>query len=506
MTSASPADGIREMLQAYPDLVELYPLNAFLQALLRSAQPLAGGSPVGCFVAKCRRLAILKDDAFYAERVSQDVGEALTEACHNGGAFPARAMGGTESPFADLRELQVVPCSVVTRCVGGILLPVSARRSARLALLVRLASYYLHRDAIEREIQRLGGPWAIMGCSPWMFQAQEDLERFSHLREPVLITGESGSGKEVFAQAVHVLSPRHSRPFVSVNCAAAPSENLLLDEFFGHRKGAFSGAFYDKDGCCQQAHSGTLFLDEIGEMSHELQTLLLRTITKGEVRRLGDDKIGRVDVRLVSATHRDLVRASQDRTFRADLYYRISAFQLHIPALRERVSDIRYLASFTLHSFAHVNRLEPKHLTEAAQRKLETYYWFGNIRELENVLKRAFVLTPGTVIDAEHLRFDSSPWVPVDPSERLLFEIRHRGHSFWEAAYQPFMRRELTRVDLASLLDEGLRQVGGKLKDLAAYLNVRREEQGRFVAFLHRHGFRTSDGWPPFDGSSGPGT
>ncbi len=484
------------LASSFPDLVELFPLRTFIEALLEHTEKAAGAGPVACYVPFSRQIAVRRQGRTRVETIGKDLNAQLFETLQSD-VVETRRLRGAKScdVFADFGTVRSVPCTILSRPVGFLLTPGSdAPSSARLQPLARLAGYYLHRHEIEVSIERLGAKVMIMGCSAAMFRLQEAIERFSPLREPVLILGESGSGKEIVAQAVHVLSPRRDGPFVSVNCGATPSDNLLQDEFFGHERGAFTGAMFAKDGCCQQAHGGSLFLDEIGEMSHEMQTLLLRTLTVGEVRRIGSQRSTTVDIRVISATHNDLHEATGNRTFRRDLYYRISPFQIHIPPLRDRRSDIRHLARYFLSHFAEVNRLPAKRLTPAAVRALEQQYsWPGNVRELENLLMRAFVTAEGSDIDVEHLEPDGGEWRASDIPHDLVGEIRDRGRSFWEVIHGPFMRRELRRDEVAQVIHEGLGCCGGRLKTLAAYLNVPPEDYARFVSFLHRHGLRHRD-------------
>lgn len=484
--------GVEETLRTHPQIVELYPLDRFLQALLTRLESLVDQTPVACYVPVSRVLAARATGRCPMETVSVETDSTLLTAAERG-VVSGRSLGSgiASLALAPVDSYSVLPCKIITRPLGFLLIPSHSHTSDLLPSLADLAGYYLHRHEIELAIRaRSGRALVIMGSSPQMFRIQEDVERYARPAEPVLITGESGSGKEIFAQAIHVLSPRRSGPFVSVNCGSSPSETMLLDEFFGHRRGAFTGAMFDKEGRCQEADGGTLFLDEIGEMSHELQTLLLRTLTTGEVRRVGDQRSERVDIRLVSATHKDLLRGTQDKSFRSDLYYRISAFQLRIPPLRERQGDIRSLAEYIVYQFAFNNGLASKQLSDAALRRLESHSWPGNVRELENVLKRAFVLATGDLIDAVDIQLDLVEAHAIDNADRLLLEIRHHGHSFWDVVYKPFMQRDLTRSDVALLLEKSRLRSGARLKQMATYFQITSLDYPKFVAFLHRHGFR----------------
>jgi transcriptional regulator with GAF, ATPase, and Fis domain len=216
----------------------------------------------------------------------------------------------------------------------------------------------------------------------------------------VLISGESGTGKELVARAIHDGSPRGQRPLITVNCASVPRD-LFESEFFGHIKGAFTGALRDRAGRFQAAHGGTLFLDEVGEIPLDLQGKLLRVLQEGRFERIGDDVTRQVDVRIIAATNRDLEGDVTSGRFRRDLFYRLSVFPIQLPPLRERPEDIRPLASHFLGQAARRYGRPTPRLTGAAGRALETYRWPGNIRELQHVIERAVLLSRGDI-----LRFD----------------------------------------------------------------------------------------------------
>jgi two-component system response regulator HydG len=214
---------------------------------------------------------------------------------------------------------------------------------------------------------------------------------------PIVLLGETGSGKEVLARAIHFASPRHARPFVPVNCAAIPNE-LLESELFGHARGAFSGAIADKPGLFEAAAGGTLLLDEIGDLPPLLQVKLLRVLQDGQVRRVGSNLSIATDVRVIAATHRDLASLVESGAFRADLYYRLNVFSLRIPALRDRREDIVPLARQLLE-----RERPPRQLAPAAEELLWRYHWPGNVRELSNVVRYAAAMADGPFVHAHHL-------------------------------------------------------------------------------------------------------
>jgi DNA-binding NtrC family response regulator len=219
----------------------------------------------------------------------------------------------------------------------------------------------------------------------------------------VLLLGETGTGKEVFAQAIHNASVRANKPFIAINCSAF-SKELLESEMFGHKAGAFTGAIKDKKGFFEEASSGTIFLDEIGEMSLELQAKLLRVIEAAEFIKVGESKSTKVNVRIISATNRDLQKEIEAGTFRKDLFYRLSAFQIKLPALRERVIDIEALANHFVNLFSAKTNKMVKPLSKYFIETLKQYSWNGNIRELKNVIERSVILS-----DTDELSTDSLP-------------------------------------------------------------------------------------------------
>jgi len=238
---------------------------------------------------------------------------------------------------------------------------------------------------------------SLVGQSPAMQQVFKVIGRVAHADAPVMITGESGSGKELVARAVHHHSRRSEKNFVAVNCAAIP-ESLLESELFGHEKGAFTGAVSQRIGRFEQCHGGTLFLDEIGDMPLALQSKILRVLQEGEFSRVGSPEILRADARIIAATNRDLEREVAHKNFREDLFYRLNVVRIALPPLRERPEDIRLLAEYFLKKVADQRHLPRLRLSEEAVQAMEAYPWPGNVRELENTIQRATAMTTAEVL------------------------------------------------------------------------------------------------------------
>jgi two-component system response regulator PilR (NtrC family) len=243
----------------------------------------------------------------------------------------------------------------------------------------------------------------LLGTSAALEQVREIIGRLSRTQAPVLITGESGSGKELAARLIHENGVRRDRPFIAVNCGAIP-ETLMESEFFGYRKGAFTGAEQDRDGFFQAAQGGTLFLDEVAELPLPMQVKLLRAIQEKCVRKVGATAEDPVDVRIISATHRNLEERATAGSFRQDLYFRLNVIELHMPPLRERPEDVPAIAQAILERIAAQSGGTPARLSQAALDELMAYDFPGNIRELENILERATALFAGEVVSPEDLR------------------------------------------------------------------------------------------------------
>ena len=252
----------------------------------------------------------------------------------------------------------------------------------------------------------------LIGESPAMEKLKQQIRRVARSQAPIFISGESGSGKELVARAIHQLGPRANGPFIPVNCGAIPSE-LMESEFFGHKKGSFTGAHQDKQGLFLAANGGTLLLDEVADLPLSMQVKLLRAIQEKSIRAVGSEEETKVDVRILSATHKNLAKEVQNNQFRQDLFYRINVIELQVPSLRERMEDIPLLANKFLAQFAEEAALPPLELSEEAFNALKQHHFPGNIRELENTLERAFTLCQGTTITVEDLQLPTSAQQPI---------------------------------------------------------------------------------------------
>jgi len=301
-------------------------------------------------------------------------------------------------------------------------------------------SLVAERDSLRRQVRREHGFDSMVGHSTMMRRIFDQARMVAKWNTTVLIRGETGTGKELIANAIHFNSPRGRNPFVRLNCAALP-ENLLESELFGHERGAFTGATDSRKGRFEQADGGTLFLDEIGEISGAFQAKLLRVLQEGEFERVGGSKTIKVDVRIIAATHRDLETAVEAGDFREDLFYRLNVMPLFLPPLRERIEDIPEIARHLLNKIGHEQQRRLT-LSDMATRRLANHAWPGNVRELENCLERAAVLSPDGQIDVDLIQFQTlrggtRPMAPAAPSSVTT-----------PSAPKPAMPPPATNVDL----------------------------------------------------------
>jgi transcriptional regulator with PAS, ATPase and Fis domain len=361
---------------------------------------------------------------------------------------------------------------------------------------------------------RNNGNVQLIGTSRAITELQAEIERVARSDAKVMITGESGVGKEVVARAINAASIRANVAFVPVNCAGIP-ETLLESELFGHVKGSFTGAYRDKPGKLEMADNGTIFLDEIGEMTLRMQGLLLRFLETGEIQKVGAERVARVtNVRVMAATNRSLRDLITQGQFREDLFYRLNVIHLIVPPLRERREDIPLLVDHFLKKFIHpngngngngngapsmvsVNQSPVRALSPEVLKALCEYAWPGNVRQLENVIERMIVTGRREVVQLDDLapeirtvgQFGMRPrrerrrTVADDLFKKLLEE----RESFWSAVYPLYMNREITRSHMRDLVHKGLEEARGNYKIVLRLFNMEASDYKRFLNFLRKH-------------------
>ncbi len=346
-------------------------------------------------------------------------------------------------------------------------------------------------DRERNQIEDLpGGEPTIVAAAPAMLEVLSMARRAAVGESKVLITGESGVGKDLIARTVHVRSTRAGGPFIAVNCAGL-TETLLESELFGHVKGSFTGAYRDKPGKLQLAHRGTLFLDEVGEMSLRMQALLLRFLETGEIQSVGAHQAASVaNVRVIAATNRNLAERVAQGEFREDLLYRLRVIHLHVPPLRERREDVPLLIDFLL-------KRRGVRMSDEATAVLQRYRWPGNVRELQNVVEQAVWFAEGGVIELEHLpravRTAGDALLPSRERRRQVADdlydaLVSGGYSFWEHVHPIFLARDITRHDVRELVVRGLRTTHGNYRSLLRLFGMSHTDYKRFHNFLMTHG------------------
>jgi transcriptional regulator with GAF, ATPase, and Fis domain len=339
---------------------------------------------------------------------------------------------------------------------------------------------------------RPDGAVRMIGCSEKLQTLVDVATRASARDTKVLITGESGVGKDVLARYIHSKSPRAGKPFIAVNCAGL-AETLLESELFGHVKGSFTGAYRDKLGKFELADGGTIFLDEVGEMTPRMQALLLRFLENGEVQPVGGESVHRrVNARVIAATNRDLDAMTEAATFREDLLYRIRVVHLRVPPLRERAEDIRPLLTHFL------RKIDPAiSLTDEAWQVLEAHTWPGNIRELQNVVEQLSAAGHQRELGPADLPAYTRTHVVLRPRpheqrrdaiDDLYDRLVTGTANFWRDAYDPFMDRDITRIELRHLISRGLAATEGSYRGLLKEFRLPGTDYKRLLNFLVRHG------------------
>jgi DNA-binding NtrC family response regulator len=338
----------------------------------------------------------------------------------------------------------------------------------------------------------------VVGASSVIRGLIAGCESVATSRSKVLITGESGVGKEVFARYIHSRSLRKHAPMVTINCAGVP-ESLLESELFGHVRGSFTDAHRDRRGILEAANRGTVLLDEIGEMGMRMQTLLLRFLETGEIQRVGADQPEKpLDVRLIAATNRDLWAETKKKTFREDLYYRLNVVHLVVPPLRDRREDVKPLLVHFLQLASTAEGRPVPELTAEAAAYLEGYRWPGNVRELKNVAERLVVGYSGKAVTLRDLPGEimaaEASLEPVESPglwQSLIDDCYNRmtigRESFWTVVYEPFICRDMTREAVRAIVRRGLERTRGSYPLVATQFNLPEEDYRKFMRFLHKH-------------------
>ena len=338
----------------------------------------------------------------------------------------------------------------------------------------------------------------LIGRSAEIVALQEEIERVARSDAKVLITGESGVGKEIVARSIHTLSPRAAMPFAPVNCAGLP-ETLLESELFGHVKGSFTGAYRDKPGKLETAHNGTVFLDEVGEMTLRMQGLLLRFLETGELQKVGADGGSRhVDVRVVAATNRNLRELIAQGTFRDDLFYRLNVIHIIVPPLRDRREDIPELVDHFLGRYTAANRSAITAVSPAALKALSRALVArqrARARERDRAAGRQRQgdrRSSSTICSPDVQAQDAISFKPRRERRRTVADdlykrLTEERESFWTAVYPLFMEREITRANVREVVQKGLEEARGNYKIVARLFNMESRDYKRFLNFLRKH-------------------
>ncbi len=373
--------------------------------------------------------------------------------------------------------------------------PVVGVDETELARRIRLMS--LERWGERRET-------LLVGQHASMLALQERVHRFAQASGPVLITGETGTGKELFARSIYLLSNRSRKSFFSVNCAQYTESQLIASELFGHKRGSFTGAFEEHRGVFTEADGGVVFLDEVGELTLAAQAMLLRVLSEGELVPVGDTRVRSVDVRVIAASTRDLRALVAEGKVREDLLFRLRYMQLHVPPLRDRGSDWRLMVDHYLRR-QNADTGQDRRFSERSLERLSVYPWPGNIRELRAVVETSHSLTScGELIEpaafeeqlegAVPVRANgvsplpaSHAFAPAATAAELVGRMAGGAGTFWDLVHEPFMDRELNRAEVRAVIEEGLRRSNWSYKRALTIFGVSQEDYLKFMDFLRHH-------------------
>jgi DNA-binding NtrC family response regulator len=343
----------------------------------------------------------------------------------------------------------------------------------------------------------------LVGISAVSRAIRDDIDSAARADAKVLITGETGAGKDVIARLIHRRGARRLAPFATINCAGVP-DALIESELFGHLRGSFTDAYRDKAGILESAANGTVFLDEVGEMSSRMQAALLRFLESGEIQRVGSDRVhARVNVRIVAATNRDLHAQIAAGRFREDLYYRLNVIHIHVPPLRERREDIPSLLEHFLELASRQHGAPQRVLAPEVVDLLSAHEWPGNVRQLRNAVERLVLKSPGARIELRDVPADLGNAPGAGPSavpataastaraargvDAHLQRMLDTGESWWSAVYTPFMSRDLSRSQVKAILAEGLERASGNYRVVLRLFNMPESDYKRFLSFLRKH-------------------
>jgi two-component system response regulator PilR (NtrC family) len=439
-----------------PDLVELVTLTlSRMQLATQSAGDVAGAKRL----LKAHQFDLCLTDMRLPDGDGLDLLEWMGSNCPGVPCAVITAHGNVESA---VRALKLGAFDFVSKPLD-------------LGVLRRIVSTAVKISQTAEDKDPSGADAQLIGKAPAVIRLREMIQRVARSQAPVHISGESGTGKELVARMIHASGPRSEGPFVPVNCGAIPSE-LMESEFFGHRRGSFTGAVSDKIGLIQSAEGGTLFLDEVADLPLHMQVKLLRVIQEKSVRPVGEQRETPIDVRFLSATHKNLNDLVAEAKFREDLYYRINVIEIRVPPLRERTEDLHLLGDAILARLAARLQIRTPVISDAAWEALELYSFPGNVRELENVIERAVTLSGSGVIELEHIRLRSvqrpapaaaarvvASTPPSDDSGPLLDQLEHVER---DAIMKALEQTRYNKTAAAKLLGVTYRALRYKIKKL----------------------------------------